>query len=875
MIAALSFALAVPRPLAAGPFTPGNVVVVRVGDETTQGSKGIQAPVVLEEIPATGGAAMNQVALPGGVTLPVGEPATGFLTRSPGGQFLTLAGNGDKQAVVVRVNGLGVAEAIARAGTARSAGGPGSAAFVEGQDVCFLGGSPNGPAPGLRLLSLTKDGPVQSPMVAGTVGQVAVIADGEGKPFLIYETPLRIFGAGELPLRGWEPAAFPIVSAFATGSSGFALLDRDPVAGADGLGGLDTMYLAVETNLLKFEWSPQGWVERGGATYTKFHAVAAREREGGVDLYATATGAGEDILVKVTDDAKFGEAWDRAPRDFTVLASSGPAEFRGVAFSPENLNLKELSIDEGELEPRFEGEVGTYKVILGSEVISLSANAEEASVKVEVRVNGGAFASVNEVSLPLEPGRNTVEVRVQSTESKASRYYSIEALRVVPPSLAAPSPPKISGTSASVTGEVTQDGGAGLTERGVVWELSGPNVDPALTGMRARAKSDPAPGSFTVDLSGLAPGETYVFRTYATNGAGTTYSPPASFATEAYLWSELAGEKEEPGVHSGRGEAGFASPFGVAVNRAGEVFVADAYNHTIRKIAPDGVVTTVAGKAGSAGSLDGAGTEARFYSPYGVAVGPGGVLYVVDSYNHSIRKIDPAGVVSTLAGKAGFPGSADGTGETAQFSFPRGIAIDAAGDLYVADTHNHTIRKVTPSGEVTTIAGSSGIAGSSDGDRSKARFDYPLALAVDRVGAIYVADSGNKVVRKIAPGAGGQVTTLAGAAKAYGKADGLGREARFGNPQGIAVNEAGTVFVADTTSQAIRMIAPDGVVSTLVVKPSVSAAQPQEGHGERRAPVRNNSYPFGVATDATGAIYVADPANKSVRKIFKGAPKAE
>jgi sugar lactone lactonase YvrE len=854
--------------LRANPFTPGNVVVVRVGNETTQGIKGIDGLVMLSEHPAAGGDAVNQIPLTP-LTLPVGGTAKGFLMRSPGGRYLTLAGNAQREATVVRVNTLGKMEILARAGSGGPGGAPNGVALANGETVCYLSGGALGPVPGLRMVSLGADGPVPSLIVRKPVGQVSAVADRSGRQFLVYETSTRLFSVGELPPREVSPVEFPFVNAGTTGSTGFVLLDRDPGTGAQGLGGIDTLYLASENNVVKFEWSPAGWVRRGAAGYTKFHAITARERNGKVEIFATATGAGEDVLVRVDDDTKFGEMWNRPPRDFVILASSGPAEFLGVALAPETLDLQELSIEEGRLEPAFEPERARYRAKVGTEVVSVSARAVNSSATVDARVNGGDSARVNEVRFPLRPGKNEVEIRVRSPVSAEAQSYSIEVIRVMPPTLATPPIANVSGTLVTVEGDVTQDGGAEVTDRGVVFAPLHSQADPSSTGTRRRAEGGPMTGPFRVELTDLEPGRAYALQSYATNAAGTSYSPMASFATEAYFWTEVAGQGQtaQPSSHRGSRKRDFAAPFGLAVNRAGEVFVADAYNHTIRKISPNGAVSLVAGKAGSPGSFDGTGEEAQFYSPYGLAVAPGGILYVADSSNHCIRKIDAAGAVSTLAGKPGFPGSQDGAGTDARFAYPRGIAIDASGQLYVADTHNHLIRRVSPGGEVRTLAGRARQPGSRDGERSEARFEYPTALAVDRNGTIYVADSGNKTIRKMDPGSEGRVTTLAGAPKAYGKEDGPGTEARFGNPQGIAVNETGTVYVADTTSQAIRMMQPDGTVSTLLAQPWNSA--------ENRGSAHHNSYPFGVATDASGSIYIAVPANSSVRKIFKSAPTAE
>src|SRR5207245_4199618 len=154
-------------------------------------------------------------------------------------------------------------------------------------------------------------------------------------------------------------------------------------------------------------------------------------------------------------------------------------------------------------------------------------------------------------------------------------------------------------------------------------------------------------------------------------------------------------------------------------------------------------LTTLAGLAGSTGTADGTGSAARFNDPSGVATDSSGNVYVADYYNSTIRKITPAGVVTTLAGLAGNPGSGDGTGSVAQFFYPVGVATDSSGNVYVADSLNHTIRKITPAGVVTTLAGLAGSFGSADGTGSAARFYYPQGVATDSSGNVYVADSSN------------------------------------------------------------------------------------------------------------------------------------
>ena len=188
-------------------------------------------------------------------------------------------------------------------------------------------------------------------------------------------------------------------------------------------------------------------------------------------------------------------------------------------------------------------------------------------------------------------------------------------------------------------------------------------------------------------------------------------------------------------------QAIFNYPYATAVDSAGNVYVADTSNFAVRKITSAGIVTTLAGLAGAGGFTDGTGSDARFGTLNGIAVDTAKNVYVTDGSYNTVRKITPAGVVTTLAGTPGAVGSADGTGSAARFHSPFGITVDSAANLYVTDQNNHTIRKITPAGVVTTVAGAAGVIGSADGSGSAARFYYPAGIAVDSAGNLYVADT--------------------------------------------------------------------------------------------------------------------------------------
>ena len=301
---------------------------------------------------------------------------------------------------------------------------------------------------------------------------------------------------------------------------------------------------------------------------------------------------------------------------------------------------------------------------------------------------------------------------------------------------------------------------------------------------------------------------------------------PWTLVAQSLTVTHLAGSLGGPGSVDGTGTAArFNTPWAVAVDAFGNVYVADLNSSVIRKMTPGGVVTTLAGMAGSTGSADGVGAAARFFQPMGLAVDSAGTVYVADTYNNTIRKVSPAGVVTTLAGRPGGGATSsmptDGTGAGARFFLPQGVAVDAAGIVYVADTGLHTIRKITPAGVVTTIAGKQLTEGYADGTGASARFNDPVGIVVDSAGNLYVSegsswdgsDTTNHTIRKITPD--GTVTTLAGAAGQTGSSDGPGTIARFNMPKGMGVDAAGVLFVADFGGNTVRKIAPDGYVTTL------------------------------------------------------------
>jgi DNA-binding beta-propeller fold protein YncE len=317
----------------------------------------------------------------------------------------------------------------------------------------------------------------------------------------------------------------------------------------------------------------------------------------------------------------------------------------------------------------------------------------------------------------------------------------------------------------------------------------------------------------------------------------------------------LAGDGLE-GFADGDGRtARFNLPWGVAVDASGNVYVADSGNHRIRKITPEGLVSTLAGD-GTKGHLDGEGPGAWFSYPRALAFDRAGSLYVVDNSNDRIRKISPQGLVTTHSGD-GVRGFYDGPRVYARFSLPNGIAVDDTGACYVADTTNYRIRKVSPGGTASTVAGD-GMSGYADALGVEARFSSPRGIALDAAGNLYVVECGNSRVRMITPD--GRVTTLAGDGR--GKhADGVGTAASFKEPCGIAVDAANNLYIADTDNQCIRLVSPDGRVTT------IAGAPPEADYADGPGPQARFSTPTGICVGPTGIIYVADSKNHCIRRI--------
>jgi sugar lactone lactonase YvrE len=328
--------------------------------------------------------------------------------------------------------------------------------------------------------------------------------------------------------------------------------------------------------------------------------------------------------------------------------------------------------------------------------------------------------------------------------------------------------------------------------------------------------------------------------------------------TPAGVVTTLAGTAGSIGSLDGQSaNSQFAFPQGIAVSGSGALYVADSGNNTIRIISPGGAVTTLAGQPGKRGGTEGVGTNSLFYHPQGLALDATGNLYVTDALNDSIRVVGTNGAARLLAGPGGSAGSDSGTGPAARFNYPAGVASDAADNLYVADLLNFVVRKITPDGSVSVLAGQPGQSGAADGPGTNALFAGPCGVVVDATGNIYVADTGNETIRVIATN--GVVCTLAGLANQGGSQDGTGTNASFSRMSGIAVDLAGNVYAADTGNETIRQVTPGGVVTTLAGDPDTA------GSADGLGAAALFSLPTGIAATPFGDFIVADALNNTIR----------
>src|SRR5476651_1381346 len=353
----------------------------------------------------------------------------------------------------------------------------------------------------------------------------------------------------------------------------------------------------------------------------------------------------------------------------------------------------------------------------------------------------------------------------------------------------------VTSTAAQSGGYILYNGDDTVTVRGICWSAT--NQTPTTSDSKS---VDPVvETSFTLNLTGLTANTTYYVRAFATSTAGTGYGSVIKFTTTATATmptatvTTFAGSLTAGNTNATGTAAQFNTPKGMAVDATGNLYIADSFNNSIRKVTTGGVVTTLAG-SGTLGYVDGTGLGAQFYSPQGVVADANGNVYVADYGNNLIRKVTAAGVVTTLAG-SGTAGYADGTGTGSAFKSPRGMTIDGSGNLYVADLGNNLIRKVTSAGVVTTIAGYT-TGGYIDSTGTAAAFRSPIGIAIDAAGAnLYVTDQGNHAIRKIVISSG-LVTTVAGS---------YTQSKTLNSPNGITIDTNGNIYFIDAAGRIMKL----------------------------------------------------------------------
>ncbi|MBD2702914.1 SMP-30/gluconolactonase/LRE family protein [Spirosoma sp. BT702] len=304
-------------------------------------------------------------------------------------------------------------------------------------------------------------------------------------------------------------------------------------------------------------------------------------------------------------------------------------------------------------------------------------------------------------------------------------------------------------------------------------------------------------------------------------------------------------------------------PIDVVVDKAGNLFIADQGNNRIRKVATSGVITTVAGNGTFGfGGDGGLATSANLANPTGVVVDGSGNLFIADQKNHRIRKVTPAGSITTVAGNGilGFSGDG-GLAINASLDNPSGVAVDASGNLFIIDTGNNRIRKVSPAGSITTVAGN-GTAGfgGDGGPATAASLNNPSGIAIDTAKNLYIADRYNHRIRKVT--ASGSITTVAGNGFAGFTGDGgPALNARLNNPNDVSVDSSGTLYIADLLNNRIRRVTTSGIIRTVA---GSSYGFAGDGGSALSAKLAN---PSGVATDSLGNVYIADLLNNRIRKV--------
>jgi sugar lactone lactonase YvrE len=310
--------------------------------------------------------------------------------------------------------------------------------------------------------------------------------------------------------------------------------------------------------------------------------------------------------------------------------------------------------------------------------------------------------------------------------------------------------------------------------------------------------------------------------------------------------------------------AELSTPWGIAVDAVGNVYIADQNNHRIRKTTTAGVISTLAGIGTAGYSGDGgAATAAQLHNPQGVTIDAAGNFYIADADNQRVRKINTNGIISTVAGNGTAGYSGDGAAATAaEVNNPIGVAVDASGNIYIADGNNSRLRKVNTSGIMSTLAGNGTFGYNGDGiAATTAELEYAVAVAVDVTGNVYIVDQNNQRIRKV--NTGGIISTIAGNGTAGHSGDGAAATAaELNNPRGVAVDAAGNIYIADYSNNRIRKVTTDGMISTIAGNGTAG----YNGDGGLATDAEIN-LPTDMAVDLAGNLYIADDSNNRIRKV--------
>ena len=548
--------------------------------------------------------------------------------------------------------------------------------------------------------------------------------------------------------------------------------------------------------------------------------------------------------------------------------------------------LSGLAVSAGAISPVFAPATTSYTITVPFATSTTTVTPTTDDPSAIVSVNGTAVASGSaSAGIDLPVGQSAISVQVTSADGTATSYYSVVVTRPASTDVTlaninlsngtlSPSfNPATNSYTASVPNTVSSilftptvnNSSATLTVNGSN-ATSGSPVSIALTPganiITTIITAGKSSETYTTTINVLLPATPVIsFTTPDTYITGTAIANLIPTNTGAAVPQSLYGQVSTlagsgtPGSANGTGAAAsFGTAYGTATDAQGNVYVADEVNQLIRKITPAGVTTTLAG-SGKAGYTDGTGTAASFNFPTGVATDAQGNVYIADYSNHVIRKITPAGVVTTLAG-SGTPGTTNGTGTAASFTGPNGVATDSLGNVYVTDQTASQVREISPAGVVTTLAGAS-VSGSANGIGASAGFNGPTGIATDAQANVYVADANNNEIRKITQA--GVVSTYAGSTTS-GATNGTASSARFNYPTGVAADSQGNLYVADANNNAIRKISTSGIVSTIAGSGTAGSAS---GIGA----AASFNLPKGIAADGQGNVYVAGSGDYLVRKI--------